>query len=110
MQITFEADPPPDLPAAVEVAAFRIAVEAINNAIRHSGARTCQVRLGTDSGTQLIVEICDNGLGAGPWPAGVGLLAMRERSAEVGATLTVGPTVGGGRVHACFPLPARAVS
>jgi two-component system NarL family sensor kinase len=110
MQITFEADPPPDLPAAVEVATLRIAVEAINNVIRHSGAQTCQVRLGTDSGAQLIVEICDNGPGAGPWTAGIGLLAMRERSAEVGATLTVGPTAGGGRVRACFPLPARAVS
>ena len=110
MQITLEADPPPDLPAAVEVATFRIAVEAISNVVRHSGARTCRVRLGADSGAQLVVEVCDDGAGAGPWTAGVGMLAMRERAAEVGATLTAGPTNDGGTVRACFPLPARAAS
>jgi signal transduction histidine kinase len=110
VQITLEADPPPDLPAAVEVATYRIAVEAISNVVRHSAARTCRVRLGTDDGGQLVIEVCDDGAGAGPWTAGVGLLAMRERAAEVGATLTAGPTAQGGRVRACFPLPAKAAS
>jgi two-component system NarL family sensor kinase len=110
VQITLEADPPPDLPAAVEVATYRIAIEAISNVVRHSSARTCQVRLGTDNGGQLVVEIRDDGAGAGPWTAGVGMLAMRERAAEVGATLTAGPAADGGTVHACFPLPARAAS
>ena len=110
VQVTLEADPPPDLPAAVEVATYRIAVEAISNVVRHSGARTCRVRLGADSGGQLVVEVCDDGAGAGPWTAGVGMLAMRERAAEVGATLTAGPTEDGGTVRACFPLPARAAS
>jgi two-component system NarL family sensor kinase len=110
VQVTLEADPPPDLPAAVEVATYRIAVEAISNVVRHSGARMCRVRLGTDSGGQLVVEVCDDGAGAGPWTAGVGMLAMRERAAEVGAALTTGPTTDGGTVRACFPLPARAAS
>jgi signal transduction histidine kinase len=110
VQITLEADPPPDLPAAVEVATYRIAVEAISNVVRHSGARTCQVRLGTDSAGQLVIEVRDDGAGAGPWTAGVGTLAMRERAAEVGATLTAGPAEDGGTVRACFPLPARASS
>jgi two-component system, NarL family, sensor kinase len=110
LQITFEADLPPDLPAAVEVSMFRIAIEAINNVVRHSGAHTCQVRLGANTGGQLVVEVCDDGADTRPWAAGVGMLAMRERSAEVGATLTAGPTADGGRVHACFPLPARANS
>jgi two-component system, NarL family, sensor kinase len=94
----------------VEVATFRIAIEAINNVVRHSAARTFRVRLGTDDGGQLVIEVCDDGAGAGPWTAGVGLLAMRERAAEVGATLTAGPAADGGRVRACFPLPARAAS
>jgi two-component system NarL family sensor kinase len=110
VQIALETDPPPDLPAAVEVATYRIAVEAISNVVRHSGAQTCRVRLGTDSSGQLVVEVCDDGAGAGPWTAGVGILAMRERAAEVGATLTAGPTSDGGMVWACFPLPARTAS
>jgi signal transduction histidine kinase len=110
VQITLEADPPPDLPAAIEVATFRIAVEAISNVVRHAGAQACQVRLGAGSGGQLVVEVCDDGAGAGPWTAGVGMLAMRERAAEVGATLTAGPTADGGTVRACFPLSARAAS
>ena len=111
MQVTLAADPPPDLQAAVEVAhIYRIAVEAISNVVRHSGARMCRVRLGADSGGQLVVEVCDDGAGAGPWTAGVGMLAMRERAAEVGAALIAGPTADGGTVRACFPLPARAAS
>ena len=94
VQITLEADPPPDLPAAIEVATFRIAVEAIS----------------TWSATSASRQVCDDGAGAGPWTAGVGMLAMRERAAEVGATLTAGPTADGGTVRACFPLPARAAS
>jgi hypothetical protein len=38
------------------------------------------------------------------------MMAMRERAAEVGATLTAGPTADGGTVHACFPLSAKAAS
>src|SRR6202012_5553633 len=90
-RITLEADGLTELPAAVEVAAFRIAVEAVNNAVRHAGARTCRVRLAIDQPGQLLVEVCDDGTGAGPWQAGVGLLAMRERAAELGGTLTAGP-------------------
>jgi two-component system, NarL family, sensor kinase len=70
VQITLESDPPPDLPAAIEVATFRIAVEAISNVVRHAGAQACQVRLGADSCGQLVVEVCDDGAGAGPWTAG----------------------------------------
>jgi len=110
LRVSFESDLPPDLPAAVEVAVFRIAIEAINNVVRHSGARTCQVRLGTETGEQLVVEVCDDGADTRTWAAGVGMLAMRERSAEVGGTLTAGPTADGGRVRACFPLPAKAVT
>jgi signal transduction histidine kinase len=110
VRTTLDAGQLTDLPAAVEVAAFRIAVEAVNNAVRHSGAQNCEVRLEIDTPGQLLVEVRDDGKGTGPWQAGVGLLAMRERAAELGGTLTAGPGPDGGMVRACFPLPVREVS
>ena len=110
VQITLDAGQLSDLPAAVEVAAFRIAVEAVNNAVRHARAHTCQVRLEIDTPSRLLVEIRDDGTGHGPWRAGVGMLAMRERAAELGGILTAGPGPGGGMVRAYFPLPAQEAS
>ena len=110
VRITLDAGQLTDLPAAVEVAAFRIAVEAVNNAVRHAGAHTCQVRLEIDIPGRLLVEIRDDGTGDGPWRGGVGLLAMRERAAELGGILTAGPGPGGGTVRAYFPLPAQEAS
>jgi signal transduction histidine kinase len=104
-RITLEAGGLTELPAAVEVAAFRIAVEAVNNAVRHAQARRYQVRLAIDRPGQLLVEVCDDGAGREPWPPGVGLSAMRERTAELGGTLTAGPGPGGGTVRAYLPLP-----
>jgi signal transduction histidine kinase len=93
----------PQLPAAVEVAAYRIALEALTNAVRHSGAQTCSVRLGLNGG--LDIEISDDGIGCRPHRVGVGIMSMRERASEVGATLTIepGPT-GGTRVHTLLPI------
>jgi two-component system, NarL family, sensor kinase len=96
------ADLPP-LPAAVEVAAYRIALEALTNAVRHSGARTCSVRFGLNGG--LDIEVSDDGIGCRPYRAGVGIMSMRERASEVGATLTIGPgPTGGTRVHTVLPI------
>jgi signal transduction histidine kinase len=110
VRITLDTGQLTDLPAAVEVAAFRITVEAVNNAVRHSGAQNCKVRLEIDTPGQLLVEVRDDGTGDGPWQAGVGLLAMRERAAELDGTLTAGPGPDGGMVRACFPLPVREAS
>jgi signal transduction histidine kinase len=96
----------PELPAAVEVAAFRAAVEAVTNAIRHGAARVCTVRLGVAS-DELILEATDDGRSAAPWRPGVGLTAMRERAEEIGGALHAGPDPNGGRVLARYPL-ARA--
>jgi signal transduction histidine kinase len=96
----------PPLPAAVEVAAYRIAQEALVNVVRHAGARTCRVRLAADAAA-LTVEVTDDGAGlpaAGLVP-GVGLSSMRERAAETGGSCEITPgTDGGTRVLTRLPL------
>ena len=93
----------PALPAAVEVALFRIAVEAVTNVVRHADAHTCRVRLCGDHGSA-VVEVLDDGRGEEPWTPGVGTVAMGERVSELGGTLEIGPTDRGGRLRASFPL------
>ncbi|WP_448626639.1 histidine kinase [Geodermatophilus sp. URMC 64] len=103
IRVDAAADLPP-LSAATEVAAYRIAVEAVTNSVRHAGARTCCVSVTADSA--LHVKVVDDGAGipAGA-PAGIGLGAMGERAAEVGGVCTVAPAGGTGtRVHAILPL------
>jgi two-component system NarL family sensor kinase len=99
----------PELPAAVEVALFRIAVEGVTNVVRHTEARCCRVRFDTVAG-RAVVEVADDAVSDGPWTPGVGTVAMRERVAELGGTLELGPTGAGGRLRAEFPLaePVRA--
>jgi signal transduction histidine kinase len=94
----------PPLPAAVEVAAYRIAQEALTNVIRHAHAQTCCIRLSLDDMLQL--EISDDGVGlAAERRAGVGLTAMRERASELGGTCLVEARAAGGtRVLARLPL------
>jgi two-component system, NarL family, sensor kinase len=89
LEITVEApDELGELPAAVEVAAYRIATEAVTNTVRHANARRCQVRLQLQDG--LVVEVSDDGVGLGDrHPIGVGLTSMRERAEELGGSLTV---------------------
>ncbi|HSO29783.1 MAG TPA: histidine kinase [Candidatus Sulfomarinibacteraceae bacterium] len=96
----------PDLPAAVEVAAYRIAVEGLENAAHHADARSCWVRLRLDGA--LVVEVDDDGGGIAPdTVSGVGLTSMRERALELGGRCEIGPRRGGGtRVSAWLPLPA----
>jgi signal transduction histidine kinase len=94
----------PTLPAAVEVAAYRIIQEALTNVVRHAQARTCSVRLAlTDA---LEVEIRDDGIGLPMGhQAGVGLLSMRERAAELGGACVIEKMNGTGtRVRARLPL------
>lgn len=93
----------PDLPAAVEVAAYRIATEALTNVARHSSATTATVSL--DVGIDLTVRILDNGEpGVHPWLPGVGLRSMHERATEIGGHVSAGPSQHGAEVHAALPL------
>ena len=101
----------PLLPAAVEVACYRIAQEAIANATRHSGASSCHVSLSLDEAREsLELEVADDGVGvAEDRNAGVGMSSMRERAEELGGTLTVETLPEGGtRVLSRLPLSGRA--
>jgi signal transduction histidine kinase len=92
------------LSAALEVAVFRIAQEALHNAVRHAGAGRVDLHVGvTADGVE--VDVTDDGAGvpAGR-TAGVGLSSMRERAAELGGTCEIGPAQPRGtRVHAVLP-------
>ena len=94
----------PALPAAVEVATYRIATEALTNIARHSRANSALIRL--ECGDRLEVSVTDDGSADGTWTPGVGLTAMRERAAELGGSFSAGPSPSGGRVSAWFPLGA----
>ncbi|WP_143030052.1 histidine kinase [Pseudonocardia oroxyli] len=91
------------LPAAAEVAAFRIAVEAVANADRHARAR--RIRVAVRGPVPLWLRVADDGVGLPAHPrAGVGLGSMRERAAELGGRCTVrGVTEGGTEVIVCLP-------
>lgn len=96
----------PTLPAAVEVAAYRIIVEAVTNVTRHAAARCCRVSV-TTSGHGLLLEVDDDGTGMPEgWRAGVGITAMRERAAELGGLLAIEALdpYYGTRITAWLPL------
>ncbi len=96
-------EPMPPLTAAVEVAAFRIATEAVTNVVRHADARQAVVAL-AHGGTQLRLVVTDDGAGGDSWRPGVGLRSIAERAAELGGHASAGPTPDGGRVVAVLPL------
>jgi two-component system NarL family sensor kinase len=99
-------DPFPRLPAAVEVAAYRIAQEALTNVSRHANARHARVSISVADGLHLEIE--DDGCGLRPdGLAGVGLTSMRERATELGGLLEIiRPAGGGTRIRVRVPIAA----
>jgi signal transduction histidine kinase len=96
-------DPIPSLPAAVEVAAFRIGQEALTNLARHAEARTASVLIAVDGA--LCLEIRDDGRGLPEdRRAGVGLTSMRERAAELGGSFEIGSDPSGTTIRVRLPL------
>jgi signal transduction histidine kinase len=86
------------LPAAVELAAYRIVQESLSNVARHAGPATATVRVGYQPDA-VVLEIADTGRGGAAGlagPGGHGIAGMRQRAAAVGGTLQAGPTAGGG--------------
>jgi signal transduction histidine kinase len=103
---------PVPLPAAVDLAAYRIVQESLTNAIRHAGPATAAVSLG-DGHDELRIDVTDTGHGPATGQdnqgagenGGHGLAGMRERAATVGGALEAGPGPAGGfRVAARMPL------
>jgi signal transduction histidine kinase len=94
----------PALPAAVEVAAYRIVQEALANIIHHAKARRCKVELAC--GDALRLSISDDGIGLPTvYRSGVGLSSMQERAVELGGSFQVKNLPGGGaQVQAVLPL------
>jgi signal transduction histidine kinase len=109
--------PPRTLPAAVELAAYRIVQESLTNTIRHAGPATATVTLAYRD-ADLLIEVIDTGRGpalggareADPADRGTGtghgLAGMRERAASAGGAIEAGPRAAGGfRVAARLPVP-----
>ena len=106
IQITFDiTEPLPSLPAAVEVAAYRIALEAFTNIVNHAHASACYLRLCIENNS-LLLAISDNGKGLDAnHHAGVGLTSMRERAAELGGEFVIeNNPLGGTTVRANLPI------
>ena len=86
------------LPAAVDLAAYRIVQESLTNVVRHAGSATATVRVGYQPDA-LVLEVADTGRGRAAGaarPGGHGIAGMRERAAAVGGTLQAGPSGDGG--------------
>jgi signal transduction histidine kinase len=98
----------PPLPAAVQLAAYRIIQESLTNVARHAGRARVTVRVTYDDAT-MRVEIDDDGKarseGFAAIGTGTGITGMRERATALGGDLTAGPRPGGGfRVSARLPV------
>jgi len=100
------------LPDSVSVTGYRLVQEALTNVRRHAGpVDAVTVHVHVDAG-QLVIEVSDNGRGAGARPSadGFGIVGMRERVAALGGTVAAGPRPGGGwRVRSVLPLDPGSV-
>ena len=110
LQVTVTApDSLPHLPAAVEVAAYRIILESFANVVHHAEAATCHIIMRIEKQKTMslfCVEVKDDGHGlAAEHHIGVGMISIRERTAELGGNITIESEAGHGTlVRACLPL------
>jgi len=106
--VTFEGQPR-ELPAGIDLSAYRVVQEALTNTLKHARAKQAQVSLRFRP-VGLDVDVRDDGVGAGNGDGGGnGLIGMRERVAVYGGSFTAGPDPGGGfTVSARFPLEDEA--
>lgn len=105
VEVRFDVDEATTLPAAVDLTAYRIAQEALTNAVKHAPGARATVDIRYADGV-LTVEVTNElkKPAAKPRPDnGMGLLNMRERATALGGSLSAGPAEGGWRVHAVLP-------
>ena len=107
LEVEVDVAPLPPLPAAVDVACYRIAAEAMANAVRHAGARRAVVRVWLDRG-ELRLTVTDDGRGVPSRPAGrgLGLASMRQRTEEIGGRFELAASTPGTCVSAALPVAA----
>jgi signal transduction histidine kinase len=87
----------PNLPAALEVVAYRVVMEALTNVQRHAQAHSCEIRLTMIDRRALEIEIVDDGCGLPDgYNPGVGLKSIRERTTELGGVYKIERKAGGG--------------
>jgi signal transduction histidine kinase len=108
LEVSLDApDDLPDMSPQVELAAFRIADEALTNVVRHSGAAHCTVRVSANG--SLLVRVMDDGCGVGGGRGeGVGLTSMRLRAERLGGTFTLRQLEPGTEVLAELPLEGNS--
>ena len=103
----------PDVPIAVKEAVYRIAQEALQNAIKHAHPSQLDVRL-ICRPESLMLEVCDNGAGFDPlasYPGHLGLRSMRERAIDVGGNLDIDSTPDcGTQIRVRIPLAAPEIA
>lgn len=105
-EIDLEVDLPeqrPSLPAAVEVAAYRVAQEALTNVVRHSGASRCTIT-GTITEGFLVLDVTDDGRGGAEPGTGLGIPSMRDRARQIGGDVQIAARHPGTSVTARLPI------
>ncbi|HEY7174272.1 MAG TPA: histidine kinase [Micromonosporaceae bacterium] len=102
-------DPLPALPAAIEVAAYRIVAEAVTNVVRHAHAGACVVTVAMRDDV-LVVDVGDDGDGLDRSTlSGNGLVTMRERAEELGGSFAVRSDQTGTTVAVALPVPSGPI-
>jgi signal transduction histidine kinase len=97
VQAQLLVDDLPELPGSLEEALYRLAQEALNNALKHAAATAITIQIRADD-HQIELEVTDNGSGFDPdaGRGGLGLVSMRERAEKLGGLLTILSTPGHG--------------
>jgi signal transduction histidine kinase len=103
LPVRIQGDLPDRPPAAVEAAAYYLASEALQNAVKHANATGTTIQVHRDGDT-LVLDVIDDGVGGAQLDAGTGLRGLHDRVTAINGTLTVHSPSGGG-THLCARLP-----
>jgi signal transduction histidine kinase len=105
LAVDVEVGPLPPLPAAVDVACYRVAAEALTNAVKHAAAARIQIRVQAGDG-ELRLTVTDDGRGlpARSSGEGIGLASMRQRAEEIGGRCTIDSGPAGTHVAVVLPM------